>query len=181
MGFESRRRPGTRPTQAGVLALRCAARWWPAAFPPGFSCTPIACSEPAVKPVGVSWLEAPAVALLSLNGPLSSGNAGTRAFLSHNIRGRQVPQEPLALWVGPSSEEGLHCLPGKPQCLWLGRPVRSGQTAGALQGPSGPAGCLRMRQPLPWTLIFSTFLISVSSFGQAGTFAVQRFPAHIST
>lgn len=47
----------------------------------------------------------PSAASLLLNGPFSSGNAGTRAFLSQNIRKRRGPQEPLALWVGPLSKE----------------------------------------------------------------------------
>lgn len=38
-----------------------------------------------------------------------------------------MPQEPLALWVGPLSEEGQHCRPGKPQCLWLDWPVPCGR------------------------------------------------------
>lgn len=107
--------------QDGVFTLRCAAQW-PAAFPLGSSCTSIACSK------GCSEARGSAV---------TGGTFSCFAFsewipfirkcwdkgLFKPYQRRQVPQEPLALWVGPSSEEGLQSLPGKPQCLWLGWPV----------------------------------------------------------
>lgn len=77
--------------------------------------------------------------LLLLNGLLSSQNAMTRAFLNQNIRGRQVPQKPLALWVGLLPEKDSTAVLGGLTGLLLAvlGPVGSGRQELCRHGTEG--------------------------------------------